>query len=149
MGLSFDCDYCNRDSIWNEPNLDPGNQIELQSEDVNCNKANSQISQDGKDHQHKDLMKDETETTEINKKVYHELEQYLRENGLYDDLYDILSSQHVDLEMITNDLNVSELDQFCNAFGLDKNQKSKFYLLYSLIKDTQNSDTENESGSND
>ena len=68
---------------------------------------------------------DKKYTTSIHKCL--KLQKLLQDYNLYEDLWDILSSQHVDLEMIKNDLKPQELNTFYKAFGLNSNQSLKFH----------------------
>eukprot|EP01084_Bolivina_argentea_P009225 17252_1 len=56
----------------------------------------------------------------------------LKKHYLYEDLYRLLHDNSVDLEMLENDVELQEVDEFCKAFGLNE-QKFKFRKLMRII----------------
>ena len=67
------------------------------------------------------------------------LDAILRENGLYDDLHQILTDNDIDLEMLRNDVPKNEIDQFCTEFELSYKQKLKFRKLMRIVYELQSS----------
>eukprot|EP01084_Bolivina_argentea_P254216 427348_1 len=67
------------------------------------------------------------------------LAKLLTKYGWYDDLYDVLSTNDIDLEILENDTTFEEVEQFCKEFGLSLAQKYKFRKLLRIIKPADSS----------
>ena len=61
------------------------------------------------------------------------LEKYLKANNLYDDLYEVLHSNGIDLETLEKYVPKHEIDKFCAEFGISYRQKLKFRKLMDII----------------
>eukprot|EP01084_Bolivina_argentea_P254217 427349_1 len=64
----------------------------------------------------------------------HKLIQILKRNNLYDDLYDLLQHDEIDMTTLENDINFNDIDRFCSEYHLNEQQKSKFLKLMKIIK---------------
>eukprot|EP01084_Bolivina_argentea_P258894 436642_1 len=74
----------------------------------------------------------------------------LRVNNLYDDLYQILHDNDIDLEMMENDVPQDEIDQFCQEFGFKYKQKLKFRRLMRVIYELKKTNSNvNDNNTND
>eukprot|EP01084_Bolivina_argentea_P022423 41672_1 len=69
--------------------------------------------------------------------VDEKLVNILRTNNLYDDLYELLYKNNIDLDTIKNDIKKNELDEFCKTYNIQYKQKIKFRKLLRIINESK------------
>eukprot|EP01084_Bolivina_argentea_P009223 17250_1 len=94
---------------------------------------------EGKVMRHENLLKDydiknESELSLVVRDAsYPALANMLKQHNLFEDLFEILTANCFDLEMLENDVNKDEVEKLCDSLKFDMAQRAKFRKLMRII----------------